>query len=73
MAFENHGGPCRSGCERIACMCAHEKLTREWRERGDEITRLCGIITKLENEITVARDSIAVVLKALKCAYEEQN
>lgn len=28
MKFENHGGPCVSGCERIACMCAHEKLAR---------------------------------------------
>ena len=27
--FENHGGPCKTRCERPACMCAHEKLARE--------------------------------------------
>ncbi len=40
MAFENHGGPCKSGCERIACMCAHEKLARELHKRDEIIAQI---------------------------------
>jgi hypothetical protein len=52
MTFENHGGPCKTSCERPACMCAHEKLAAE-------NAKLRALIARLEAAEAVVNATIA--------------
>jgi hypothetical protein len=62
MTFENHGGPCKNGCERIACMCAHEKLARE----NEALRAKLG-----ESERHAARDALLIYEAEKRAARAE--